>query len=51
VLTLIIVATQLAGDAANLAMRDYVRGVIGIVIAGAILLWLLQFLPMQSKNY
>lgn len=40
ILTVVIIATQLLGDAANLIRRDYLRGAVGVVIAGALLLWL-----------
>ena len=40
--TLLIFATQLLGDAVNCIRGDWLRGVTGVVIAGALLLFLLR---------
>ena len=40
VLTVVIIAIQIAGDAANLIMGDFLRGAVGVIIAGALLIWL-----------
>jgi hypothetical protein len=42
VLTVIIIATQLAGDAMNLVLQEYLRGALGVAVAGALLFWLLR---------
>ena len=41
-LTVAIVCTQVAGDFVNLARGDFVRGSAGVLIAGALLLYLLR---------
>jgi hypothetical protein len=41
-LTVVIIATQVLGDVANAFMGGFVRGAIGVVIAGALLLYLLR---------
>jgi len=40
--TLLIFATQFLGDAVNCIRGDWLRGVTGVVIAGALLLFLLR---------
>jgi hypothetical protein len=40
-LTVAIVCTQVAGDLVNMARGDFVRGGVGVLIAGALLLYLL----------
>jgi hypothetical protein len=40
-LTVAIVGTQVAGDLVNMARGDFVRGGVGVLIAGALLLYLL----------
>jgi hypothetical protein len=40
-LTVAIVGTQVAGDLVNIARGDFVRGGVGVLIAGALLLYLL----------
>jgi len=42
VLTVIIIATQVAGDVTSLAMHEYIRGAVGVAVAGALLVWLLR---------
>jgi hypothetical protein len=42
VLTVIIIATQVAGDVTSLAMHEYIRGAVGVAAAGALLIWLLR---------
>ena len=41
-LTIAIFCTQVAGDLVNLVRGDFVRGTAGVVIAGALLLYLLR---------
>jgi hypothetical protein len=41
-LAVTIISTQLVGDAVNLARGDVLRGATGVVIAGALLLYLLS---------
>jgi hypothetical protein len=41
-LAVVIIATQVLGDVVNCARGDLVRGGIGVIIAGALLLYLLQ---------
>ena len=41
-LTVIIIATQLVGDVVNLVRGDLLRGGFGVVVAGALLLYLLH---------
>jgi hypothetical protein len=41
-LTVIIVSTQVLGDVVNCVRGDWLRGGIGVIIAGALLLFLLQ---------
>jgi len=41
-LTVAIVCIQVAGDLVNLARGDFVRGAAGVLIAGALLLYLLR---------
>ena len=41
-LTVAVIATQVAGDLVNLARGDFGRGGVGILIAGALLLYLLR---------
>jgi len=41
-LTIAILCTQLAGDLVNLARGDFLRGVAGVLLAGALLLYLLR---------
>jgi hypothetical protein len=41
-LAVIIIATQIAGDAANLVAGRLLEGLTGVVIAGALLWWLLR---------
>jgi len=54
-LAVAIIAIQLLGDLMNLLRGDFVRGPIGILIAGALLIYLLRraikgtFLPDQSR--
>ena len=40
VLAVIIISTQVAGDLVNLSMGDVLRGVIGALIAGALLIYM-----------
>jgi hypothetical protein len=41
-LTVAVIATQVAGDVVNLARGDFVHGGAGVLIAGALLLYLLR---------
>lgn len=41
-LTVAIMAIQVMGDLTNLVTRDYLRGAIGLIIAGALLAYLLR---------
>jgi len=41
-LAVAIIATQVLGDAANCIRGDWLRGIVGVVIAGALLLFLLR---------
>jgi hypothetical protein len=41
-LAVVIIATQVLGDVVNCARGDLVRGGVGVIIAGALLLYLLQ---------
>jgi uncharacterized membrane protein YccC len=41
-LTVAIIATQVLGDAANLFLGRFLQGIVGVLIAGAILLYLLR---------
>jgi hypothetical protein len=41
-LTLVVIATQLAGDAINFVRGDHLRGGVGFAIAGALLFYLLR---------
>jgi len=41
-LTVAVIVTQIAGDLVNLARGDFVRGGVGVLIAGTLLLYLLR---------
>ena len=55
-LAIVVIVIQVIGDVVNLLRGDFVRGPIGIAVAGAVLIYLLRqdvkrlFLPDQSRS-